>query len=361
MNDIRKRKLSLIEVLMSDPGYLLQHLQADSLITQREYHNIRSVQQSSEKTVIDILDKIMNKGEDICRRFLALLQKADILETFPGLKELSTYPDNQYQQPGSTEIAEYQMKSLPRGFCVIFNNENFDTRSLKERKGSRKDADDLRKVFHWLGFEVKTFVNQSADEMRSRLQEYAQKPHNDCFVCCVLSHGTQRAVYGRDGNTISLQEILQPFNGENCRALVSKPKVFFIQACQGERLQGGVAVQADCAGEMVCDLDANTACGTTIPIDADFLVGMATVQDCYSIRNCKTGSWYIQSLCQALSAYCPRGEDILTILTRVNEVVSREEGKMVCNNRFQVAKQIPEPAFTFTKRLVFRVPGLDTT
>ncbi|KAL4608926.1 caspase-8-like [Arapaima gigas] len=360
MEDIRKRKLSLIEVLMSDPGYILQHLQADSLITQREYHNIWSIRQSSEKTVIDILDKIMNKGEEICRRFLALLQKPDILDTFPALKQLSIYPDNQYHQSGNTEVSEYQMKSLPRGLCVIFNNEKFETSDLKERKGSKKDAEDLQKVFSWLGFVVELFVDQSAEEMRSRLQDYAQRPHNDCFVCCVLSHGTQRAIYGCDGDPVSLQEILQPFNGHNCRALVSKPKVFFIQACQGDRLQG--AVQSDCAGEAICGLvmDTNAGSGTTIPTDADFLVGMATVQDYYSIRNCTSGSWYIQSLCQALWEYCPRGEDILTILTRVNEEVSRKEGNMLCSSKFQLAKQIPEPAFTLRKRLVFRVPAMDT-
>lgn len=80
--------MGLINVLVSDPDYILQHLQADALITQREYNIVKTKKQSDEETVIDILDKIMNKGEDTCRRFLALLQTDDVQQTFPDLKRL---------------------------------------------------------------------------------------------------------------------------------------------------------------------------------------------------------------------------------------------------------------------------------
>lgn len=46
--------------------------------------------------------------------------------------------------------------------------------------------------------------------------------------------------------------------------------------------------------------DAGPVQGETIPSDADFLLGMATVPECKSFRNTSTGSIYIQELCKQL-------------------------------------------------------------
>lgn len=51
-----------------------------------------------------------------------------------------------------------------------------------------------------------------------------------------------------------------------------------------------------------------------------------------------------------------RGQDIHTILTRVNEEVSRKEANVRHNGEVCLAKQIPEPKYTLRRKLVFRVP-----
>ncbi|XP_048834103.1 caspase-8 isoform X2 [Brienomyrus brachyistius] len=354
MQKIRENKMGLINVLMSDPDYILQHLQADALITQREYNIINSNRQSHEKTVIDILDKIMNKGEDTCRRFLTLLQTDDVQETFPNLKCLICLNVPKQDNQEMAEISEYPMTCIPRGKCVIFNNENFTSANLRRRNGSQKDAVRLREVFEWLGFEVDTVQDQSAKEMRDHLRRFGQQAGGQCFVCCVLSHGTQQGVYGRDGKMLGLAEILQPFRGARCRALNGRPKVFFIQACQGTHMQEAAPAGCD-VDLMEVETESAGGPGDTIPCDADFLVGMATVQDCVSLRDPKEGSWYIQTLCRMLEQWCPRGEDILTILTRVNGEVSRMEATMRHNGEVCLARQIPEPKYTLRKRLVFKV------
>ncbi|XP_061083020.1 caspase-8-like isoform X1 [Conger conger] len=370
MQEIRKRKIPLTEALMSDPDYILQHVQQGALITPREYSNMRSIQRSNEGRVIDLLDKVMDKGEDTCQRFLTLLQEPEVQDTFPRLKKLCSAAalgtgsttstlilsekfnskDIPIQETQNTELSEYRMTSLPRGHCLIFNYEHF--KNLKEHKGSSEDAEALRQVFDWLGFRVSVLEDQTAGQMRAALRRFSCMDHGDCFVCCVLSHGTEQGVYGQDGELVPIQDILSLFNGASCPSLVDKPKVFFFQACQGTRVQGAVTVQADCiAGGTHPETDTFPVHSHTLPVDSDFLVGVATVQECVSIRNPVSGSWYIQSLCHQLREACPRGEDILTILTRVNQEVSGREGALRSQNG-----QTPDPRFTLRKRLVFPVP-----
>ncbi|KAI1899138.1 hypothetical protein AGOR_G00058450 [Albula goreensis] len=363
--EIRKRKIALTDTLMSDADYILQHAQQEALITRREYNNIRTVQQSNEGRVIDLLDKVMGKGEETCHRFLTLLQEPEVQDTFPPLKRICSAValDSPVQETqNNTELSEYRMSNLPRGHCLIFNNQHFETDTLKERKGSSQDAVALELVFTWLGFSVIVLEDQTAEQMRETLGQFRDEEHGDCFVCCVLSHGTQQGVYGCDGQLLRIREdLLAPFNGANCPALSGKPKVFFIQACQGERLQGVVMVQVDgCChsgvGGPEADARPTTQTCYTLPEDSDFLVGMATVQECLSVRNSVAGSWYVQALCQKLKEGCPRREDILSILTRVNEQVSRREGTLWKENGVQMVKQVPDPRFTLRKRLVFHVP-----
>ncbi|KAK6302883.1 hypothetical protein J4Q44_G00272380 [Coregonus suidteri] len=139
-----------------------------------------------------------------------------------------------------------------------------------------------------------------------------------------------------------------PFKGTNCSTLIGKPKAFFIQACRGKDTQARVELEAD----------ANPSHQIYIPADADFLVAMATVEDYKSFRDPNQGFWFIQTLCEQLKQGCPRGDDILTILTHVNRDVRQKDGQYWDKNAkdYKQAEQFPEPNYTLTKRLVFTVP-----
>lgn len=137
---------------------------------------------------------------------------------------------------------------------------------------------------------------------------YRCQDHNDkdCFVCCVLSHGKKGVIYGVDGQEVRIQELTTSFTGQNCHSLAGKPKVFFVQACQGDARQKGVTIETD-SGEQDSSLEADARFQLEcIPSEADFLLGMATLQDYVSYRSSSQGSWYIQSLCQHLENSCPR-------------------------------------------------------
>ncbi|XP_042581513.1 caspase-8 [Cyprinus carpio] len=242
----------------------------------------------------------------------------------------------------------YNMTPRPLGYCLIINNYNFKKMSsMSNRTGTHKDKDDLSRVFRKMHFEVEVRDDLTASDMKDVIGHFANRDHTSmgAFVCCVLSHGKKGTVLGVDGNEVEIRELTVPI--AKCLTLASKPKLFFIQACQGNEGQNGVLTMdapGNASEEDPYDEDAFNPAARSIPIEADMLIGMATVEHYQSYRHTKEGSIYIQELCNQLEKFCHRKEDILSILTKVNREVSL---KML-----RGYKQMPEPRYTLTKKLV---------
>ncbi|XP_008685567.1 caspase-10 isoform X1 [Ursus maritimus] len=304
--------------------------------------------------------------EDLCRRVVPNLmrkienykrEKASQVVTRPTDQELESLHQRE-EGPFSHSHIEQLLEALPeagvyrmdrkhRGHCVVVNNHKFT--SLSDRRGTNTDAEHLRHVFEWLGFSVHVYHNVTKGHLDEVLQEYKCHPGHadgDCFVFCVLTHGKFGAVYSSDGTLVPIQEITSHFTAQQCPGLAHKPKLFFIQACQGEEIQPPVFIEADAVNpERV-----SPSLQDSIPDEADFLLGLATVPGYVSFRHVEKGSWYIQSLCNHLKSLVPRHEDILSILTAVNNDVSQQA------DRQGTKKQMPQPAFTLRRKLVFPVP-----
>ncbi|XP_068425763.1 caspase-8 isoform X2 [Clinocottus analis] len=257
-------------------------------------------------------------------------------------------------RPLSDHEDYYALTHKPRGLCVVINNEDFRGTALGNRRGTQEDEKALRTVFTSLGFTVLVHNNLTAGAIRQELQELGLRNFldEDALVVCLLSHGEMGCVFGTDEKKVDIQELKQPFTSKRAPTLARKPKLFFIQACQGSDYQGGSLPcpprppqeQGDKQSRL--EADAGPVKGETVPWEADFLLGMPTVQKCKSFRNTSTGSIYIQELCTQLikSAESSQKDDILTVLTRVNNKVSK--GEYLCH------KQMPEIMSTLTKKLV---------
>ncbi|KAM6989264.1 caspase-8 [Tautogolabrus adspersus] len=268
-----------------------------------------------------------------------------------------------YKQGIVLQAEYYALTHNPRGQCVVINNELFKG-SLGKRGGSEKDEGlyhchqpaALRSLFTQLGFTVVVHHNLTADDMQLKVRTLSQRDfrEEDALVICVLSHGEKGSVYGSDGQEVYIRELTLPFTSEKAPTLAGKPKLFFIQACQGKRYQGGAVPlpprprQEGGDRQSRLEEDAGPVPEETVPWDADFLLGMATVPECKSFRNTSTGSIYIQELCRQLksSAESSQMDSILSVLTRVNREVSKG---VFLNN-----KQMPEPKYTLTKQLVLK-------
>ncbi|XP_010147130.1 PREDICTED: caspase-8-like [Eurypyga helias] len=242
-------------------------------------------------------------------------------------------------------VESYKMKNNPHGYCVILNNYMFKN-PYEAREGTEKDGEAVKEVFSWLQFETVEHMDLEAYEMYAKVKEYSKKDHSnmDCFVCFIFSHGEENKIKGVDHEFINIKDLLSCFSGSNCPSLAGKPKLFFIQACQGFAVHPAVTVKEDASGHF----EADATPLHSIPDLADTLVGMATVEgyECYRCR--ETGSVYIQCLCEKMKLLCPLREDLVTILTEVN----KEVGGRVLNE----GKQMPEIISTLRKRLIFPIP-----
>uniref|UniRef100_UPI0037E96D4B caspase-8 n=1 Tax=Semicossyphus pulcher TaxID=241346 RepID=UPI0037E96D4B len=281
-----------------------------------------------------------------------------IPETQPGY-ERETVLSDATPNPDSSSLPDtsdyYTLDHIPRGLCVVFNNEDFQGR-LRRRAGTQEDEKVLNAVFTRLGFTVVVHNDLTADAMRREVNRLSTRnfTDDDALVLCVLSHGEKGCVYGSDAEEVLIQDLTFPFRSRQAPTLAKKPKLFFIQACQGSGYQSGAVAcppkpkQENLVKQSSLEEDAGRVQGERVPNDADFLLGMATVAEYKSFRNTLTGSIYIQELCRQLtrSAKSPEMDDILTVLTRVNREVSEEE--------FLTHKQMPEPKYTLTRKLVLK-------
>ncbi|XP_033629509.1 uncharacterized protein LOC117291741 isoform X3 [Asterias rubens] len=247
-------------------------------------------------------------------------------------------------KPSQESYPQYTMNRNPRGLCMIINNQNFHgDKRLNERKGSDLDTGRLLYLFDKLHFKVDARTDMTSYEMHSWFKEVSQMDHSeyDCFVCCIMSHGELGAVHGTDGESVEIQEILALFKSVSCKSLNGKPKLFFIQACQGTVHQEGI--ETDEAPGL------GTGIQKTLPKEADFLLSCATVPGYVSYRSTKSGSWFVNALVDNIEKYHDE-LDLVRILIQVNYQL----GNGVAKVKQGYMKQIAAPSFTLRKDLYLR-------
>nr|WJJ61468.1 caspase 7 [Andrias davidianus] len=245
----------------------------------------------------------------------------------------------------------YKMNYAKVGKCIIINNKNFHERTgMCIRNGTDKDAGDLLHCFRTLGFEVVVKNDRTCEDMEKLLQKVAQEDHSEyaCFACILLSHGEEGLIYGTDGS-MPLKTMATLFRGDNCKSLVGKPKLFFIQACRGSEFDEGIQTDSGPANDSL-ETDANPQ--YKIPVEADFLFAYSTVPGYFPWRNPGRGSWFVQALCHMLTEHGKQLE-IMQILTRVNYMVATSFESWSDDPRFSEKKQIPCVVSMLTKELYF--------
>ncbi|XP_060881382.1 caspase-1-like isoform X4 [Metopolophium dirhodum] len=221
--------------------------------------------------------------------------------------------------PVTKDATCYNMDHEYRGIAVIINNDIFDSHNLAERQGSWKDVEELEKMFYRLDFNVMVWNNLYHEELTHHLNELANADHsqNDCLAIVVLTHGvSQSFVYARD-NPYPVEFLWNSFTADKCLTLAGKPKLFFVQACRGERLDPGITLRK----ETKTEVDSSTA-SYKIPKHADFLITFSTYDGYYSFRHPENGTWFIQSLCSEMNKHDHSKSDLLGIMTRVSRRVA---------------------------------------
>ncbi|KAM4622146.1 caspase-3-like [Polymixia lowei] len=250
-------------------------------------------------------------------------------------------------QPGSraapTDPYRYRMDYPSLGTCLIINNKNFHrSTGMSFRNGTDVDAGTAMKTFSGLGYKVRVANDQTVRQMENLLLSVSQEDHSGCasFVCVLLSHGDEGVIYGTDG-FVELKTLTGYFKGQRCPSLVAKPKLFFIQACRGTDLDGGI--ETDSVAEQSPE---------RIPVEADFLYAYSTAPGYYSWRNTANGSWFMQGLCEMLQRHGTELE-LMQIMTRVNHKVATEFESSSNLPGYSDKKQIPCIVSMLTKDFYF--------
>ncbi|KAJ8005859.1 hypothetical protein DPEC_G00122290 [Dallia pectoralis] len=261
---------------------------------------------------------------------------------YPSVPRFSTEGNKMEAEP-SVDMYTYNMNYPSIGQCVIVNNKNFhkDT-GMDCRDGTDLDREQAMKVFKSLGYTVEIFNDQSVKQIEDLLLKVSKVDHSQSasFVCVLLSHGDEGVFYGTD-DKIELKKLTSYFNGNCCKTLVGKPKLFFIQACRGSERDDGI--ETDSVAEESSD---------RIPVEADFLYAYSTAPGYYSWRNPQNGSWFMQALYEVFLQY-GKTLEIMQILTRVNRMVAFNFQSSSNDPGFSGKKQIPCIVSMLTKDLYF--------
>ncbi|XP_018424267.1 PREDICTED: caspase-9 [Nanorana parkeri] len=241
---------------------------------------------------------------------------------------------------------DYPMNFDPCGYCLIINNVEFaEFTNLSYRGGSDIDREKMEMRMKSYHFDVSVKNNLKGAEIYEELQLLASKDHSkkDCCLIIILSHGCETrhtrfpgGVYGTDGVKISVERIVNFFNGHNCPSLGGKPKLFFIQACGGDQKDRGVTVESADLPEEIdsCSLQSDaiavrpseedgdeTDAVASLPTSSDILVSYSTFPGYVSWRDKKSGSWYVETLDEVLESYATT-LDLQALLVMVANIVS---------------------------------------
>jgi caspase 7 len=248
----------------------------------------------------------------------------------------------------------YNMNHFKRGRAVVFNHENFcPSLELGRRYGTERDKVNLKDTLTKLGFDVTTFDDLTYQEVCAEAKKMAREDHKDrdCLLMCILSHGDTQFMYAKDYKYMP-DELWEFFTADKCPSLAGKPKIFFVQACQGSQLDEGT--------ELVCvsrtEVDSTPQPQSyKIPNHSDFLIACSTVPGFYSWRNTTNGSWFVQAICTVLQKYATK-KDLLSMMTVVaREVALNFESNTPLKPHMNQKKQIPFITSTLI-RDVYLVP-----
>jgi len=254
----------------------------------------------------------------------------------------------------------YDMDHEKRGIALVINISKYDRNQQVERVWSVEDVKNLKKTLKYLEFKLKFYENLKGSEIEKKIQKIAKKDHtdSDCFLCVVMSHGNKDKIVASDNEEISFKEIMQPIK-ESCKSLENKPKLFFFQACRGDkdmeaknnRPDSGVSTKSgnSTTDHMIDDETSNNNIkmhapkqNTQIVSESDLLVYNSTIPDHYAYGSVAEGTLFIKNVCIQLNeAYknLPNNIKLSEMLMNINKSVS-ESGKQLALPELGLLKDV---------------------
>ncbi|GAB6022850.1 Caspase-3 [Chamberlinius hualienensis] len=239
-----------------------------------------------------------------------------------------------------TFLEYYKIRKRP-GKYLIFNHFTFDDKTLPDRQGTDRDVARIKETFDKLRFEGKVFNDLKYYQISIELMQAFADDYSDytSLFVFILTHGHENGQLSAKDGPYDFDRLLKSVTESSVKkgykTLVGRPKVFIVQACQGQAANEGLA-----SGE---GDDENQS--SILPLYSEFLFAFATPPGYVSYRNTAKGSWFIQTLCDAIDKY-GHLQDFERILK-----AARREVAINYETPGSDLKQMPMAVTTLTKTL----------
>ncbi|CAB4063725.1 CASP7 [Lepeophtheirus salmonis] len=175
-----------------------------------------------------------------------------------------------------------------------------------------------------------------------------------CLMIFISTHGHKNDVLLAFDKTFNLRkDIMEELSPKKIPSLAGKPKVVFVQACQGSKADKGIFIKYG-----ISDIHEVDGHGSGVPVNkisthADFLLAKSSYHGYSSYRSTTSGSWFIQTVCDEICRSSPM-DDLLSIMTKVIRNISLHFTS--CNNNPDIdqCKQTPILEVTLLRKIYLK-------
>ena len=213
-------------------------------------------------------------------------------------------------------------RHIRKGFALIVTNATF-CKDLPDLPGVRVDEENIRKFCRKAGFTIYSATKTDDLTFPEMIQLfYTLIPNekfedHDAFICFISSHGNGQGIYGINGSTISIKEIVDPI--VKIERFRDSPKLFFLNCCRGSNVNIGFQSPDELSGHPASDLNSLPV---SMPLYANTIIAYSCWEEFKSYINKDEGSWFINALTDVLNKY-GKNEKLTDMLIMVNNSLSK--------------------------------------
>ena len=129
---------------------------------------------------------------------------------------------------------------------MIFNHakyRNNEQRRCDPRPGTEKDVVKIKETFENLNFKVEVLEDPTLDTIIEKISALKNRKDLCILTLFILTHGDENGLLQANDSQYYLNEtIVNKLLPDVCPSLAGRPKLIFIQACQGKKLDSGQLV-----------------------------------------------------------------------------------------------------------------------
>ncbi|KAH8262473.1 hypothetical protein KR026_007598 [Drosophila bipectinata] len=217
-------------------------------------------------------------------------------------------------------VGTYKMQSrYNRGVLLMVNIIDFQD-PKRRRNGADLDSDSLIYLFREMGFTIFAFGNVDQKEFFDILNKVTSSSYardTECFVMVLMTHGNRvdevDKVEFHDGSVVDTQKIKNHFQAHISPNLVNKPKVLIFPFCRGNQPDlGQPKNQYDSIAhqeimmpkeQSMEETEGMSSIYENVATFKDTLVCHASTGGYVTLRDSKSGSWYIQTFCRTMAKH----------------------------------------------------------